>query len=306
MKKDNQEETGILLEIQRFCLHDGPGIRTTVFFKGCPLRCQWCSNPESQSFQPQLRFVETSCIRCGRCIQACPAGAMQRDPEGKTYHLPEKCREHFNCASVCPTKALHIAGQRWTVEAAVHEIEKDQVFFREGGGVTFSGGEVLSQIDFAEQLANALHKQGIHITCETSGFSSEESFLRLLGWCDLLYFDIKHWDNWQHKQGTGVEMAGILRNLEIAVDSGVPLAVRLPIIPRFNNKPEDQPEFLRLLTKYQIKEVHLLPFHQFGSGKYQQLGRRYEYQYDKSMRKEELEGLAEMLRQEIPKVQIGG
>ncbi|AVM68705.1 glycyl-radical enzyme activating protein [Lachnospiraceae bacterium oral taxon 500] len=306
MKTDSQKETGMLLEIQRFCLHDGPGIRTTVFFKGCPLRCKWCSNPESQSFRPQLQFVETSCIRCGRCIKACPAGAMRRDPTGKTYHLPEKCGSHFACVAVCPTKALRIAGRRWTVEAAVHEIEKDKVFFREGGGVTFSGGEVLAQIDFAERLAEALHQEGIHITCETTGFSSEESFRRLLRWCDLLYFDVKHWDSRQHLQGTGVEVEKILDHLKLAIDARIPLAVRIPVIPRFNDQPEDQRQFCQLLKKYQIQEVHLLPFHQFGSGKYQQLGLEYEYQHDKSMKKEELEGFAEMLRQEIPKVQIGG
>ena len=306
MKTKNQKEMGLLLEIQRFCLHDGPGIRTTVFFKGCPLRCQWCSNPESQSFQPQLQFVETSCIRCGQCIRACPTGAMQQDLAGKTYHLPEKCRNNFMCARTCPTKALRIAGRYWTVEEAVCEIEKDKVFFREGGGVTFSGGEVLSQIDFASQLADALHKQGFSITCETSGFSSEENFRRLLSWCDLLYFDVKHWDSQKHEQRTGVGMTEILRHLRIAAESGIPLVVRIPIIPRFNSGPEAPSEFLRLLKKYQIKEVHLLPFHQFGLGKYQQLGRQYEYQYDKSMRKEELEGFAEILRQGITKVQIGG
>ena len=120
------------------------------------------------------------------------------------------------CARTCPTKALRIAGRYWTVEEAVCEIEKDKVFFREGGGVTFSGGEVLSQIDFASQLADALHKQGFSITCETSGFSSEENFRRLLSWCDLLYFDVKHWDSQKHEQRTGVGMTEILRHLRIA------------------------------------------------------------------------------------------
>ncbi|RRD93589.1 glycyl-radical enzyme activating protein [Clostridiales bacterium COT073_COT-073] len=301
-----RKEKGLLLEIQRFCLHDGPGIRTTVFFKGCPLQCKWCANPESQSFVPQLQFSEIGCIRCGRCIKVCPVQALWQDEMKKIHYIPEKCIQCQACAAVCPSKALRTAGKSWTVEDAVYEILKDKVFFREGGGVTFSGGEVLAQIDFAEALANALHRNGIHITCETSGYSSEETFARMLKWCDLLYLDLKHWDSQKHKAQIGVGNEVILQHLTIAQKAGIPLVIRIPVIPRYNDSPADWQEFSRLLTQYQVKEVHLLPFHQFGAGKYTQFGMKYEYAGYPSLAKEDLTEFAETLSKVIPKVQIGG
>lgn len=306
MPDRSKNEKGLILEIQRFCLHDGPGIRTTVFFKGCPLRCKWCANPESQSFVPQLQFSEIGCIRCGRCVKVCPVQALWQDETKKIHYIPGKCIQCQACVAVCPSKALRTAGKFWSVEDAVTEILKDKVFFREGGGVTFSGGEVLSQIDFAELLAEALHRNDIHITCETSGYSTDETFARMLRWCDLLYLDLKHWDSRKHKEQIGVGNEVILRHLAMAKESGIPLVIRIPVIPDYNHSPADWQEFGKILVQYEIEEVHLLPFHQFGAGKYAQFGMKYEYAGYPSLHKEDLTEFAEVLRKMVPKVQIGG
>lgn len=306
MRTDEKKKTGILMEIQKFCLHDGPGIRTTVFFKGCPLRCGWCANPESQEFTHQLQFLASACRSCGSCAAVCPAGALKRDGQGRTRFYPENCVKCGRCVPGCPGNALKMTGAVWTLEEAVREIMKDQVFFLEGGGVTFSGGEVLAQAAFAGELAGALHEQGVHITCETSGFSSHEDFKDLLRWCDLLYLDIKHWDEAAHVRGTGQSGRVILEHLKMAVESKIPMAVRIPVIPGYNDSPEDFHGFGGLLEEFHVTRAHLLPFHQFGSGKYQQLGRQYQYDGRKAMTEDELEPFAAVLKTYIPCVRIGG
>lgn len=305
MHKEDKR-TGVLIEIQRFCLHDGPGIRTTVFFKGCPLRCRWCANPESQQSARQLQFVVSNCIRCGQCVAVCPVGAMKEDASGMMNFYPEHCIQCERCVSGCAGRALRVSGQRYILENVVNEILKDQVFFREGGGVTFSGGEVLSQAGFAEELAGELHEKGIHITCETCGFSGHEEFKKLLSWCDLLYLDIKHWKEEKHIEGTGQSQRVILEHLKMAEESGIPMVVRIPVIPDYNDSCEDWHGFGKMLKRYHVKEAHLLPFHQFGSAKYQQLGRSYEYSSYQAVTEEELEPFAAALRNYIPKVQVGG
>lgn len=305
MQREKESNTGMLIEIQKFCLHDGPGIRTTVFFKGCPLRCRWCANPESQQSAAQIQFISSNCLGCGQCISVCPVKAV-KEKDGKVYFSPDICIQCQKCVSGCAGRALKVAGERWTIENVVGEVLKDQVFFRQGGGVTFSGGEVLSQAAFAEKLAGAFHEKGVHITCETSGFSSNEDFKRLLTWCDLLYLDIKHWKEEAHIRGTGQGEAVILEHLKMAVDSQIPMAVRIPVIPDYNNSREDWHGFGRLLKEYKVQEAHLLPFHQFGSAKYQQLGRSYEYSDYKAITEQELEPFAETLRSYVSKVRVGG
>lgn len=220
---------GILFNIQKFSLHDGPGIRTVVFLKGCPLRCKWCANPESQQSEPQLMGAE------------------------------EK-------------------GQRLSVEEVVRVCLQDRDFYDEsGGGVTLSGGEPLSQPDFARALLEALGEQGIHRAIETTGFTNESDFLSILPLTELLLFDVKHWDGAKHKQGTGVDNRLILRNLRAALRAGKDVLPRIPVIPGFNDGPADAEGFAHLLTGLGLKRVQLLPFHQFGESKYAGLGMRYAY-----------------------------
>ena len=306
MKNEQEASTGVLIEIQRFCLHDGPGIRTTVFFKGCPLRCRWCANPESQQHVPQIQFISSNCIGCGNCISVCPVQAVKGERGKAVNFCPEKCITCQRCVPECAGRALKVSGKRWSLEELVQEVMKDQVFFREGGGVTFSGGEVLSQAVFAEKLAGALHEKGIHITCETCGFSGHEEFQKLLDWCDLLYLDIKHWEEEKHVEGTGKSRKIILEHLKMAVEAGIPMAVRIPVIPDYNDSDEDGHGFGVMLREYGVRQVHLLPFHQFGAAKYRQLGRAYEYDDYKAVTEEELEPFARVLKSYIPNVRIGG
>ena len=232
---------GIIFNIQKFSLNDGPGIRTVVFFKGCPLRCAWCANPESQSPRPEQVGDKT---------------------EGKLMTVPE----------------------------VMEVVLQDLPFYEEsGGGVTLSGGEAMMQPDFAEALLAALQEQGLHTAMETTGFAAPEVFRRLCGRLDLLLFDVKHWDEARHRQGTGVSNQLILENLAWAVKSGPEVLPRLPVIPGFNASLEDAAGFARLLQKAGLSKVQLLPFHQLGEGKYAKLGREYALAHKKALRPEDLE-----------------
>ena len=202
--------TASVFNIMRFSTHDGPGIRTTVFFKGCPLSCWWCHNPESQRFRPDLMYFEERCRHCGDCVAACPEGVADLG-----------CRRCTVCAEVCAAEARQIAGKRVTLGELLREVERDLIFFEEsGGGVTLSGGEPVSQPRFAEALLGACRERGIHTVLETCGFAHPDTFLRVALSADLVLFDLKLMDPARHQQYTGVSNRGILRNLEQLVEHG--------------------------------------------------------------------------------------
>lgn len=305
----SNEITGAIFNIQKFCIHDGPGIRTTVFFKGCPLRCRWCANPESQEAHRQIMYDRASCLHCGCCVKACPNGGIRLTEQGVVFDR-DLCTGCGSCVNVCTIyggKALSMQGERKTVEEVAAEVLKDQVFYQSsGGGVTFSGGEVLSQLDFAEALASRLKHHNIHIACETTGYTSPEDFNRLTAFCDLLLFDVKHYDDAMHQKGTGVSNVQILANLRAAVSTGKQVIARIPVIPGFNDRPGDTEGFGRLLRDIGIQETHLLPFHQFGQGKYEKLSMDYDYSNVPSLQKENLEPMKAVMETYVAKVQIGG
>ena len=226
------ERKGLILNIQKFSINDGPGIRTTVFFKGCPLQCKWCSNPESQN-----RF------------------------SGITRKMAD--------AAYC--------GRMYTTEEVMQIVRQDKVFYeRSGGGVTFSGGDVLQQAEFASALADAVHSEGIHVAAETEGYTSPERFRAFLEHIDLLLYDFKHADRDAHFAGTGVNNDVILENLQYAVSAGKNVVARIPVIPRFNASLPAAELMAGILAENGIREVHLLPFHQLGESKYEKLGVPYE------------------------------
>lgn len=276
---DKGELKGVIFDIQRFSVHDGPGIRTTVFLKGCPLRCLWCHNPESQSPVPEIMFFGSKCIGCGRCQEVCPRDAIMMDSVSRVNR--ELCDNCGICADSCPSGALVLSGRVVSVSDVMVEVDQDVLFYdTSGGGVTLSGGEPTMQLDFAVALAAACKAKGYHVAIDTCGFVAREEFVRLLRQADLLLFDVKHIDSEEHRRLTGVDNGLILDNLCEAARRGVDLIVRVPVIPGCNDTKRNVQgitEFVMRLARLRenIKGIELIPYHRLGERKYQALGRCY-------------------------------
>jgi pyruvate formate lyase activating enzyme len=268
------EPAGLLFDIMRYALHDGPGIRTTVFFKGCPLSCWWCHNPEGQSGKPNLMFFGNRCLGCGDCIPVCPHGAVQR--VNGVVHTTSACQVCGTCAEACPTGARKVAGRWMTVSEVMHEIERDLIFWDEsGGGVTFSGGEPLAQARFLESLLDACREKRIDTVVETCGLANKDGLLELSEKVGLFLYDLKILDPVKHKKYTGVANDSILANLEALARSNKPVVVRFPVIPEINDDSENIRQMVGLLSRLQLWRIHLLPYHQTGTEKYKRLGRGF-------------------------------
>lgn len=261
--------TGLLFNIQKFSLHDGPGIRTVVFFKGCPLSCRWCSNPESQREKPCLLWDSAVCVRCMRCVDSCPVHALEKGCMPGPLIDRERCTGCGACVAVCPQKALSPDSRSYTIDEVVTICLQDRPFYEEsGGGVTLSGGEALTQRQFAVELLQALKKEKIHTVLETTGFAPPGVFKKAVELTDMLIFDLKHYDEKRHIEGTGFHNAPILINLKNVLETGHPVLPRIPVIPGYNNSPDDARGFASLFSALGLKQVQLLPFHQFGERKY--------------------------------------
>ncbi len=266
---------GIIFNLQRFSLHDGPGIRTTVFMKGCPLHCWWCHNPESIDPYPQLLFAPWKCIGCRSCLPGCPEGAISI-PEDKPVIDPVRCRRCFSCAERCPTEALEKAGRQVTVDELFAELSRDRVFFEEsGGGVTFSGGEPLLQVEFLARIMELLKGENIHTVIDTSGQAAWKSVEKVLPWTDLFLYDIKILDTEKSRKYTGVSGELIRNNLERLLAAGANLRVRIPVIPSINDTPENIAAIGRLLSFCGNPQVELLSYHSLGESKAERLGKEY-------------------------------
>lgn len=266
---------GLIFNIQRFSLHDGAGLRTLVFMKGCPLRCLWCCNPESQLPTPELMLFPSRCIACGACREACEHQAVLPDPAGGFATDRARCRTCGRCAEACPTEARTLRGRMVSVAEVLTEVERDEIFYRSsGGGVTVSGGEPLFQAAFVADLLQACRRQGINTAVETCGHAPWEDFLLVLEHTETLLFDIKHLDPIAHRRLTGVGNELILANLRRAAASGVHLVLRLPLVSGFTADPGTIRAVVSLARELRIAELHLLPYHRLGESKYPALGRR--------------------------------
>jgi pyruvate formate lyase activating enzyme len=270
---------GLVFNIQKFSLHDGSGIRTLVFLQGCPLACQWCSNPEGQARSPVLAFDANKCIgvtECERCVPACGPGAIAPTQDGKAQVDRKRCTDCGDCVGACPSAALELLGRSMSVEEVLEAVEEDSGFYaRSGGGLTVSGGEPLAQAEFAVGLLEAAQRRGIDTALETCGHGRWEDLRALCEHADQVFYDVKCADSARHRAHVKVGNRWILENLRRLCEERPDLAivVRTPIVPGFNDSPEDVTAIARLLRGLPGLHRHeLLPYHRFGEAKYRRLG----------------------------------
>lgn len=300
-------ESGVVLNVMSFSTRDGPGIRTTVFFKGCPLQCQWCHNPESQKPRPELMLRPNLCVGCGACMEVCPEGAVSLEDGVPVTHY-EQCTGCGVCAAACCTGAREMVGEQMTVEDVMQRIRRDLPFWdASGGGVTFSGGEPLMQADFLQALLQTCKQEEIHTAVDTSAFAAWEPLDRLRKWVDLFLVDVKSLDDSVHQKMTGVSPARIFENLQRLVAAGHQVMIRVPLIPGVNADEKSMRALANLCHSLaRPVPVELLPYHRSGVEKYRRLGRGYHLADVVPPTNDIVLSLAEVLRSEQIEVRIGG
>lgn len=305
MDSINYSMEGLVFDIQRFSIHDGPGIRTIVFLKGCPLSCKWCSNPESQKISPVMMYNKMNCIGCGRCIAACEKNAISI--ENKDYINRELCDGCGKCAAKCPTKALVLKGTRMTVEQVISELKKDSINYRRsGGGITLSGGEPLVQSEFAAEILKASRSYGWNTAIETTGYGDEDALRNVMQYVNFALMDIKNMNSEIHKKYTGVDNDKILKNAKI-ISNLTSMVVRVPVIPGFNSDEDSINDICRFAkTLDKVNTIHLLPYHTYGENKYGLLGRDYLMKDSQGIEDSQIESLKNVVETNGFECIIGG
>jgi len=299
---------GLIYDIQKFAIHDGPGIRTLVYMKGCPLKCLWCSSPHTQKFSPDLLYIESNCEPCQRCIDICPKEAIKLSDEKKIKVDRDLCDLCGQCVKACQNQALKLVGDERTVEELYQDVMKDSPFYRRsGGGVTVGGGEPTMQHEFVTAFLKECKKTFIHTALETCMYVKWEYLERILEHVDLLYFDIKHIDPRIHKEITGVSNELILENARKASEM-LPIIIRIPLIPGLNDSEENLLKTGNFAAELgeNLLRIELLPYHTFGTGNYEQLGRDYKLKDIEPPTEEYMNELKKIIESCGVKVQIGG
>jgi len=294
---------GLVFDIQRFCVHDGPGIRTTVFLKGCSLRCFWCQNPEGISINPVIMYYPSKCINCGQCVLICPKNAHIM-MNGKHEFLRNRCDSCGKCVEKCYSGALQIAGKLMSVDEVMVEVLKDRKFYEiSGGGVTLSGGDPVIQYEFSKAVLRKCKAEGLHTAIETAANCSWKVLEALIPFIDIIIMDIKLIDNEKHKKVTGVSNTIILENAKKLSQTGKPLIIRTPIIPTVNDNIEAVKQIAEFIAPFpNLQYYELIPFHRLGEGKYHALGLEYAASGLKTPSQEKMAQLAEEAKKYCIKV----
>ncbi|MCS7139102.1 MAG: glycyl-radical enzyme activating protein [Candidatus Nezhaarchaeota archaeon] len=291
---------GIIFNIQRFSTEDGPGIRTTVFMKGCPLRCIWCQNPEGINPKPELVWYDVRCIGARACIKACKVGAIKLEVSGIRIDRL-KCMTCESCVRACPTGALEIIGVEYSVDMLIDEVVRDTPFYRvSGGGVTFSGGEPMLQADFLAEVLPKLKGLGIHVALDTSGFAPWDKFKKLLSYVDLILYDLKIMDPVKHREFTGVDPGLIWENAVKLAEEGARMWIRTPIIPGMTDNEENVRAIARFIVERlpTVERYELLAFNNLCISKYKRLGLKFPLEHARLMKREEMEKLVQVAKEE--------
>jgi pyruvate formate lyase activating enzyme len=313
MQDDVAEARGVVFNIQRFSLHDGPGIRTTVFLKGCPLSCGWCSNPESPKPYPEIITRDVKCIRCGKCVEACTRQAIVFE-DGARIIQWEKCDScmgsyPMTCAEVCPSGAIEAAGKHMTVSEVLDTVERDASYYRRtGGGMTVSGGEPLVQWQFTSKLLREAQGKGLHTALDTTGHADWEILDQILNFTDLVLYDVKHWDSAKHQGATGVPNERILDNLRKTVARpGSRVWIRHPLIPRFSDSEAELEELCELVLTLEprVEKLSLLPYHKFAELKYAAMGKDYPWKQTPTISDERIEEFKKLVESHGIEVAVG-
>lgn len=288
------ERKAKVFNVQKYNTYDGPGVRTLVFFKGCPLRCKWCANPEGLEKKTQIMFKKNNCVNCGACVPVCPVGIHQIDASGQ--HVVNRtidCIGCGKCVDVCLYNALSVTGEEMSISELVDIIEEDRTFYdMSGGGVTLGGGEVTMQPEAAANLLMACKQAGIHTAIETSGYVKQDKLLKIAEFTDLFLFDLKHMDPEKHIYWTGVNNELILDNLEALLKRNYNVQIRMPLLKGVNDSKEEFDAVINFLRPYRdyknFKGIDLLPYHKMGVNKYEQVARSYPIEGDPSLSNEDL------------------